>query len=215
MSTRYHLLTSGEAQLEFARRSVCISIIDESDPLTQVGTAALSNDWATFRTLYPLRPFYLFQVAGGGTPPPTPASGRLGIPQNLQTSIINEPLTRAFIRRQSGMYPLAGEAAYRFTAYDTTPDADELPDGVTRDNGNTALATDLFAIADLNLLQPGTNVFLFVDSSGSMSVANVRATLDLLRTRCQAAGISITSVFNGNENYILPFINFSGTIGVP
>ena len=207
MTTRYHLLTSAEAQIARVARSVCISIIDESNPLTQAGTVALSGDWDTFRTQYPLRPFFLVQVAGATT--------RMGVPINLQTSIINDPLTRAFIRSQSAAYPLAGEEALRFTAYDSTADAAVFPNGMTRDEGTVGLATDLFALCGLSVLQPGSNVFLFVDNSGSMQVINVRATLDLLQTQCNAAGIRITSVFDINENYVLPFINFTGTPGVP
>lgn len=207
MTTRYHLLTSAEAQIARVARSVCIAIIDESNPLTQAGTAALSGDWDTFRTLYPLRPFFLIQVNGTTT--------RMGVPINLQTSIINDPLTRAFIRSQSDAYPLAGEEDFRFTAYDSTADASVFPNGMTRDNGTVGLATDLFALCGLSVLQPGSNVFVFVDNSGSMQVTAVRATLDLLQTQCDAAGIRITSVFNINENYVLPFINFTGTPGVP
>lgn len=207
MSTRYHLLTSAEAQIAKVAKSVCIAIIDESDPLTQSGTSSLSNNWSTFRTLYPERPYFLIQVAGG--------SVRLGVPPNLQSAVINEPLTRAFIKSQSSAYPLEAEAAYRFTAYDSTADASVFPSGITRDDGNVNLATDIFGLCGLNILEPGDNVFLFVDDSGSMRVTNVRATLDLLQTNCAAAGLLISSVFNGQENYVIPFINFVGTPGVP
>jgi hypothetical protein len=207
MTTRYHLLTSAEAQIARVARSVCIALIDESDPLAQAGTAALSADWTTFRTTYPLRPYWLVQV--------DPTGGRLGIPTNMQSSIINDPLTRALIVSQSSLYPLAGEAAYRFTAYDSTTDASVNPNGIARDNGTVGLATNLFSLCNLSALQPGDNVFLYVDNSGSMTVANVRATLDLLQTNCNAVGIEITSVFNAVENYVQPFINFVGTPGVP
>ena len=191
MTTRYHLLTSGESQLEIARRSVCIAIIDESSSTVSAG------DWDTFRTLYPIRPYFLVEVAG--------AAGDMNIPLNMQSAIINDPLTRAFLQN-----PVAN-----FTAYNSTADATIFPNGMARDNGTFGLRSDLFAICGLSTLQPGNNVFLYVDSSGSMVVANVRSTLDLLQANCDAAGITITSVFNGNENYVLPFVNFTGTPGVP
>lgn len=207
MSTRYHLLTSAEAQIARVARSVCIAILDESDPLTQAGTSTLSTDWTNFRALYPLRPYFLLQVNG--------TNQRLGIPTNMQSSILNDPLTRAFIRSQSTLYPLEAEAAYRFTAYNSTADASVNPNGITRDNGNASLATSIFSLCSLNTLNPGDNVFLFVDNSGSMTLPVIRATLDLLQTQCTAAGINISSVFNTQENYVLPFINFVGTPGVP
>lgn len=208
MSTRYHLLTSAEAQIARVARSVCIAILDESDPLTEAGRSTLSTDWANFRALYPLRPYFLLQVNGTNL--------RLGIPLNMQSSIIEDPLTRAFIRSQSTLYPLEAEAAYRFTAYNSTADASVVnPYGITRDNGNVGLATDIFSLCGLNTLDPGDNVFLFVDNSGSMTVPVIRATLDLLQTQCNSAGINISSVFNTQENYVLPFINFVGTPGVP
>lgn len=203
MSTRYHLLTSAEAQITKVARSVCIAILDESDPLK----STLSTDWANFRTLYPLRPYFLLQVNGNNQ--------RLGISLNMQSSIIEDPLTRAFIRSQSSAYPLEAEAEFRFTAYDSTADAAVNPNGITRDNGNVGLATDIFSLCGLNTLDPGDNVFLFVDNSGSMTVPVIRATLNLLQTQCNSAGINISSVFNTQENYVRPFINFVGTPGVP
>ena len=188
--------------------------------MTQAGTAPLFANWDTFRTTSPLRPFFLVQVGFNATGNGTV---RLGIPTNLQTSIMNDPLTRAFIRSQAAAYPVAGEAAFRFTAYDATTnpakpgntDNTVFPNGMPRDLGNVALRSDLFDICGLDVLPPGSNVFLFVDDSGSMRVTDVRATLNLLQARCDAAGLVIRSVFSPNENYILPFIGFSGVRGVP
>jgi hypothetical protein len=133
----------------------------------------------------------------------------------MQSAIIDDPLTRAFIRIQSGAYPLAAEAQYRFTAYDSTTDATVFPNGFPRDNGTPAAATELFTRCGLNLVPPGDFVFLFVDNSGSLTLPAVRATLDLLQSQCDAAGIRISSVFNTVENYVQPFINFTGQSGVP
>jgi hypothetical protein len=48
-----------------------------------------------------------------------------------------------------------------------------------------------------------------------MSRASVRASLNLLRDNCAAAGINVTSVFDTLENYIAPFISFTGLDGIP
>ena len=200
MTTRYHLLTSAEAQIEAVANSPCISLIDESSPTR----TEMFNQWTTFRNTYPLRPHWLIQVAGG--------TRQMGVPTNMQTSILNDPLTRAFIRSQVGLY---GGGELEFPLYDSTPDASVFPNGITRDGGNPSLATDLFALCELSSLQPGDNVFLFVDNSGSMRVPAVRSTLDLLESNCIAAGINISSVFNPSENYVLPFISWAGSPGVP
>lgn len=195
MTTRYHLLTSAEAQIARVARSTCIAIIDESSP----PPASLASDWTTFRTTYPLRPYFLIGVGGGTT--------TLNIPANMQSAILTDPLTRAFV------------TSNQFPGYSTTPktaaDAAVFPSGMPRDNGNVSLRSDLFTLCGLNTKQPGENVFLFVDDSGSMNVVDVRATLDLLQASCDTAGLKISSVFNPSENYILPFISFTGTPGVP
>jgi hypothetical protein len=87
--------------------------------------------------------------------------------------------------------------------------------GMTRSFADNSLRTDIFAICGLDQLQPGDNIFLFVDDSGSMRISHVRATLDMLQSRCDTAGINIFAVANTFENYVLPFINFVGSPGVP
>jgi hypothetical protein len=215
MTTRYHLLTSAEAQIEAVSKAVCIAIIDESDPIR----TEMENNWANFRAQFSQRPYFLLQVGSGTL--------NLGVPVNMQNDILNDPLTKAYIRSQSGLYS-SPNLQLNFESYDNDPQAqfnygDFMPEssglgpgeGMTRDNGTTSLRTDIFAICELDQLQPGDNVFLFVDDSGSMSVSTIRATLDMFQSRCNAAGVNVFSVFNGQENYVLPFINFVGTPGVP
>ena len=220
MTTRYHLLTSAEAQIEAVSKATCIAILDESDPITQAGTVTLETNWSNFRAQFTERPYFLLQVNRTNNP-------RLGVPPNMQNDILNDPLTKAYIMSQSGQYT-SPNLQFNFEAYDNDPQSqfnygDFMPEssglgpgqGMTRDSGNTSLRTDIFAICELDQLQPGDNVFLFVDDSGSMGVGTIRATLDMLQSRCDTAGINVFSVFNRQENYVLPFINFVGDPGVP
>lgn len=203
MTTHYHLLTSAEYFRAIAAKSTCIAIIDESDNLGVAATQTLAfNQWATFRATWPIRPYFLIQVAGGAA---------LNIPTNLKAEIIND-ITATPRRTRAFIYSEPNFAGYFVPA---NPDASVLPSGMPRDNSNVALQTDIFDICGLSSLQPGDNVFVYVDDSGSMSRANVRASLNLLRDRCATAGIRVTSVFDTAENYIAPFISFTGLAGIP
>lgn len=172
---------------------VSIALIDEAD-----NGATFSQDWTNFRTNRPNRAYFLISVA-----PTSSAFGalNLSIPQNMQDAIINDPFTRAFIVSQP-----------YFPAYDSTPDALVLSAGMTRDNGNTAAATDLFELCGLEFLPAASTVSLFADVSGSTTALNHSATRALLESRCQAAGFTFTNVtpVGGaaavQENYILPFV---------
>ena len=215
MTTRYHLLTSAEAQIEAVSKAVCIGILDESSPTR----FEMETNWSNFRAQFPERPYFVLQVGG--------SIRNMGVPVNMQNDILNDPLTTAYIRSQSGLYS-GGNIQFNFEAYDNDPQSqfnygDFMPEssglgpgqGMTRSFADASLRTDLFAICGLDQLQPGDNIFLFVDDSGSMKISHVRATLDMLQSRCDTAGINIFSVANTFENYVLPFINFVGTPGVP
>lgn len=84
---------------------------------------------------------------------------------------------------------------------------DHGPITVNRDNGNTTLTSDWFAIANLDNLITGSKVGLFIDTSGSMTLSSVQASYNLFQSQVAAAGLQITNVFNSNEDYITPFIN--------
>jgi hypothetical protein len=78
---------------------------------------------------------------------------------------------------------------------------------VNRDNGNVALASDWFSLANLSIVPAGQTVFLFVDNSGSMTTATVQASYNLFLSNCSSAGLPIEIVTNTAERYIEPFIN--------
>ena len=80
------------------------------------------------------------------------------------------------------------------------------PVQVNRDNGNIQLATDWYNICDLDNLPPGSSIALFIDGSGSMTQATVQASYNLLVSKLNAKGITITTVSNGNEDWITPFL---------
>ena len=80
---------------------------------------------------------------------------------------------------------------------------------VNRDNGNTANTSDWFDLAGLSSLSTGSLVTLWVDGSGSMTPANVQASLDLFLTNCSNAGLNVNQSSNPTayfEEYIEPFI---------
>lgn len=108
----------------------------------------------------------------------------LNIPTNLQNDINTDPLTNALL----------------------IVDGNELQ----RDNGNITLASDWFNLANCGSLPPNENVLLFVDRSGSLILANVRASYDKFLSDASSAGLNVWLVSNISENYIDPFITWSG-----
>jgi len=80
------------------------------------------------------------------------------------------------------------------------------PVQVNRDNGNAANTSDWYAICDLDNVPDGSSIALFIDGSGSMTQANVQASYDLLVSKLNARGITITTVTNSNEDWITPFL---------
>ena len=80
------------------------------------------------------------------------------------------------------------------------------PVQVNRDNGNAALASDWYAICGLENVPEGSSIALFIDNSGSMTQATVQASYELLVSKLNARGITITTVTNSNEDWITPFL---------
>jgi|TARA_B100000073_G_scaffold284199_1_gene245406 hypothetical protein len=76
--------------------------------------------------------------------------------------------------------------------------------GVNRDDGVEADRSDWFAIVGL---QTGvdTEVALFVDISGSMTLSTVQESFDLFNERCTTAGIGVRTESNASEDWIEPF----------
>lgn len=80
------------------------------------------------------------------------------------------------------------------------------PVQVNRDNGNAALASDWYTICGLENIPDGSSIALFIDGSGSMTQATVQASYELLVSKLNARGITITTVKNSNEDWITPFL---------
>ena len=64
---------------------------------------------------------------------------------------------------------------------------------------------DWFATTQLFTKPRRTQVILFVDQSGSMTIESVRSSYDFFVTQCDNAGLYVTTVTDSNENYIAPF----------
>ena len=75
---------------------------------------------------------------------------------------------------------------------------------VIRDGG-TPPTSDWYTICGIDQLPDGSKLALFIDTSGSMRLSTVQASYDLFKQKIQARNMSIIEVFNGNENWILPF----------
>ena len=75
---------------------------------------------------------------------------------------------------------------------------------VNRDDGVEANRSDWFSIVGL---QTGvdTEVALFVDVSGSMTLSTVQESFDLFNERCTTAGIGVRTETNSNEDWVEPF----------
>jgi len=80
------------------------------------------------------------------------------------------------------------------------------PVQVNRDNGVEANASDWYTICGLDNIPDNSSIALFIDGSGSMTLANVQASYDLLLSKLNARGITITTVTNTNEDWITPFL---------
>ena len=99
------------------------------------------------------------------------------------------------------------------TINDTSKDVGSASNGLTfgpvqvnRDNGNAALASDWYTICGLENIPDGSSIALFIDGSGSMTQGTVQASYELLVSKLNARGITITSVTNPNEDWITPFL---------
>ena len=95
------------------------------------------------------------------------------------------------------------------TSQDVGSNANGLTFGpvqVNRDNGNPANASDWYTICDLDNVPDGSSIALFIDNSGSLTTAKVQASYDLLVSKLAARNITITTVTNGSEDWITPFL---------
>tara|TARA_B100001094_G_scaffold27674_1_gene23017 strand:- start:5243 stop:6955 length:1713 start_codon:yes stop_codon:yes gene_type:complete len=80
------------------------------------------------------------------------------------------------------------------------------PVQVNRDDSNPGYESDWYAIANLDQIPDGSSIALFIDTSGSMTMATVQASYDKLLAKLNARGITITTVTNTDEDWITPFL---------
>ena len=80
------------------------------------------------------------------------------------------------------------------------------PVQVNRDDSNPGNESDWFAICDIDTLPEGSSIALFIDTSGSMTMATVQASYDAFVAKLNAKNITITTVTNSNEDWITPFL---------
>ena len=80
------------------------------------------------------------------------------------------------------------------------------PVQVNRDNGNLGYESDWFAICDIDTLPEGSSIALFIDTSGSMTMATIQKSYDKFVAKLNAKNITITTVTNSNEDWITPFL---------
>ena len=80
------------------------------------------------------------------------------------------------------------------------------PVQVNRDDSNPGNESDWFAICDIDTLPEGSSIALFIDTSGSMTMATVQASYNKFVAKLNEKNITITTVTNSNEDRITPFI---------
>jgi hypothetical protein len=78
-----------------------------------------------------------------------------------------------------------------------------FPQTVSRDNGNSGAASDWFDMCNLSQALPDTSISLVIDDSGSMSIAQVQASLDLFLSKCSSAGLVVYQLTMSGENWII------------
>tara|TARA_Y100000287_G_C14217271_1_gene354173 strand:- start:147 stop:1772 length:1626 start_codon:yes stop_codon:yes gene_type:complete len=79
------------------------------------------------------------------------------------------------------------------------------PININRDEGNTAIATDIYALCNLDQLADGSDIALFVDNSGSMTTSSIQAAYDSLIAQLNARNMSVIVVENPHEDWISDF----------
>lgn len=170
----------------------CIAVIDESDSFTN---AYIDSQWATFRSTWPNRPFFMLNPSNtySGTTP-------------IYSSNTAGP-SGGYLNTYGGASTWIPGAAY------SDPNFEFMP--VTRtpyENGtlNTATPSDWVTLTGVNLLSAGAKVGLFVDNSGSMVTSTVQASYDAFQAYCTTHSIDIITVTDPAEDWLQPFIVMAG-----
>jgi hypothetical protein len=176
----------------------CIAVIDED---SFYYNSAIDARWATFRSTWPDRPFFLLNPTkgqSGGLPIYYPTYWNpFGGPDDYQS----------FPPGPSGGYVSANGPLWIPGAAYSDPNFDYMPvSRVGFSNGTS----DWAVLTGVNLLSAGAKVGLFVDNSGSMYTSAVQDSYDNFIAYCSTHSIDIITVFNSNQNWIDPFTAMAG-----
>jgi hypothetical protein len=152
---------------------------------------------------------------------PASFNGTVSVNNNsgsFNVTLVSDRLTegeeKIIIRLRQGSIT-GTELAYTsvITVSDTSRNVGEAGNGLTfgpvevnRDGGVVANASDWYAIADLDSIPDGSSIALFIDTSGSMTMATIQASYNKLVEKLNERNITITSVTNSNEDWITPFL---------
>ena len=98
------------------------------------------------------------------------------------------------------------------TSWGSNPN-DIGPIQVRRDNGSTGLVDDWFTICNLQDLPGGSQIGIFLDSSGSLD-GDVRASYQAFTQKLATKNITQQTTKNTNENWISPLIALKSTVPV-
>lgn len=183
-------LQSQVTQAELASLVSCVSVIDETNG------SAYSNNQGLLNNIWSQSP----AVIGGAV------DNRRG----FRTAF---PYRSFYLLDPGGPNNINLPAGWSSDAYAYGPI------GVNRDNGNTGSRSDWFSICNFQSLPFGTIVSIWIDISGSMTLATVQASYNYFLQRCADAGIEIVlslsasgeRYIEGHIQYLPPSANFTAS----
>jgi hypothetical protein len=178
----------------------CIAVLDETGVDHAVLQEYLRANWislySTFRTTWPNRKLFLLIPSSAALVPVVYTDSSPGTDFYTLVGPSGNGDSSVFVPKIA----LDEVASGLFTG----------PTKVNRDEGVVGNLTDWFSLTGMSVLSPGAKVGLFVDNSGSMTTATVQASYNKFVADVAAAGLSIITVTNANEDWITPFIGMSG-----
>ena len=140
-----------------------------------------------------------------------PQSGGPGVIRNdwidFRAKWPDRPFYILWPRNPSTSFPQNAVVALNIpTEYIIDPMAYD-PIEVSRDDGSISKRSDWFDLLGLDQLPYGSNVALFIDTSGSMDKSTIDASLNLFRSKLIDRGMDFYEVLNDNERWAEPFDN--------
>lgn len=148
-------------------------------------------------------------------PPPPPAVTALSYDQTVCVSVIDEcSPSDAVIQNDwnnfSSHYPnrrfvLLQPSGYASSRLKIPSNYNgDVLSNIRRDNGSTGSREDWFALAGLSSVPQGGVVSLAIDTSGSMTLAQVQASYDFFKTRVANAGLQLVESSMSGERWAPP-----------